>query len=109
MNRFERVVEILDHAVNDEDIGAHGAFWRTLSRDQFVAKVVYGKKLVVLNDGPNSNLIRALRGLPPFGRDVGQPTAQFRRMPGGFPAVAVADIDFIETWINDGCPEDPLP
>jgi photosystem II stability/assembly factor-like uncharacterized protein len=30
-------------------------------------------------------------------------------MPFGFPPVSEGNIGFIEQWINDGCPEDPLP
>jgi hypothetical protein len=30
-------------------------------------------------------------------------------MPFGFPAVSDENIKFIEQWIDDGCPEDPLP
>jgi hypothetical protein len=38
--RFQRVREILDEAVGGPggSIGAHGTFWRGLTRDQFVAE-----------------------------------------------------------------------
>jgi hypothetical protein len=40
VNRFERVIQILDEAIGGPDVGiaAHGAFWRGLTRDQFVVK-----------------------------------------------------------------------
>ncbi|HEV2853643.1 MAG TPA: ferritin-like protein [Thermoanaerobaculia bacterium] len=108
-NRFAQVKQILDDVVQGEDIGAHGPFWRGLTRDQFVAKKVFGRALVVVGDGPGSNLVKALRGLSPFGSDTGTGGAVFRRMPAGRPPVGTAEIEFIEAWINDGCPEDPLP
>ena len=108
-NRFAQVKQILDDSVQGEDIGAHGPFWRGLTRDQFVAKKVFGRALVVVGDGPGSNLVKALRGLAPFGSDTGTSGAIFRRMPAGRPPVGAAEIEFIEAWINDGCPDDPLP
>ena len=48
--------------------------------------------------GARSALIRGLRGLPPFDG------TQFVRLPWGGTAVADADIDRIETWIDEGCP-----
>jgi hypothetical protein len=109
MTRYERVKQILDQAVNNADIGAHRAFWRTLTRDAFVQKSVFGLPLVKLGDGPNSNLVLALRGRAPFGANIGTPNGRFNRMPDGFPPVADADIAFIQTWINDRCPEDAMP
>ena len=108
MTRYDRVKEILDNAVQGKNIAAHGAFWRNVTRAEFVAKFVFGRPLLKLGDGPNSNLIRALRGQPPFGRDAGNPSALYPRMPVGFPPVAAAEIAFIEKWITDGCPEDPV-
>lgn len=104
MNRFERVKQILDAAVGGQNFAAHGAFWRGKSRDQLVAEVVFGQTLLVVGDGAGSNLVKALRGQAPFGQDQGTPGAFFRRMPAGRPAVAAADVDFIEQWIDDGCP-----
>jgi Ferritin-like len=104
-NRFARVKEILDAAVGPRSFGAHGPFWRGQSRDQFVQFVFANHPLVVVGNGRDSNLIKALRGQKPFGRDIGTPGAFFRRMPAGRPPVAPADVDFIEQWINDGCPD----
>ena len=102
---FTRVKQILDDSVGGANFGAHGAFWRGQTRDQFVAHSVFGQQLVILNDGANSNLVKALKGEPPFGSDSGSSGAIFRRMPGGRPPVASADIQFIEDWINNGAPE----
>jgi hypothetical protein len=105
-NRFARVKEILDAAVGPLPFGAHGPFWRGQSRDQFIQFVYANHPLVVVGNGRDSNLVKALRGQKPFGRDIGTPGAFFRRMPAGRDPVAPADIDFIEQWINDGCPDD---
>lgn len=100
--------EILENAIGGQHIGAHGPFWRNLSRDQFVAKVIYGQQLLVVGDGDASNIIKALSGENPFGSDTGTVDATFRRMPAGRPPVPQNDIDFIRQWINEGCPEDSI-
>lgn len=108
MNRYQKVFEILDSAVGGPtaSVGFHGAFWRGHTRDQFVARKVIGLPLVVVGDGANSNLVKALKGETPFGADSGNPNADFNRMPSGRPPVATADIDFIKKWIDEGCLED---
>jgi len=112
MNRFERVIQILDDAIGgpDASIGAHGAFWR-VPRDEFVTKKVFGRDLVVVGQGASSNLVRALKGETPFGNDLpdASPDAIFPRMPAGLDPVAMQDIAFIAQWIDEGCLEDPLP
>ncbi len=108
MDRLQRVIDILDAAIGgpDVNIAMHRAFWRGLSRDQFVAKKVLGLDLLVVGDGRASNLVKALRGEPPFGADLPEPPtdARFSRMPTGMPPVPDADIDFIKQWIDAGCP-----
>lgn len=108
---FERVIKILDGSIGgpEASIGAHRAFWRGLTRDQFIAKKVFGKDLVVVGDGANSNLVRALRGQSPFGSDLTDPPedADFRRMPAGREPVPDDSIKFIEQWISDGCQDEP--
>lgn len=113
MNRFEHVIQILDDAIGgpDASIGAHGTFWRGLTRDQFVAKKVFTLPLIVVGQGASSNLVLALKGETPFGNDLPSPPpdARFPRMPFGLPPVAAEDIAFIERWIDEGCLEDALP
>jgi hypothetical protein len=104
-NRFGQVTQILDAAVGPEPFGAHGAFWRGLTRDQFVVKIVRGEQLLVVGDGSGSNLVKALRGQVPFGSDIGTAGADLRRMPAGRDPVPDADIAVIERWIDDGCPD----
>lgn len=106
MKRFDRVKQILDEAIGDAAIGAHGAFWRPLDLPAFKAKKVYGKQLVVAGDVGKSNLILALRGESPFGADIGVAGATYPRMPARMPPVPNGKIDFIAQWVADGCPDD---
>jgi hypothetical protein len=108
MSRFEQVKQILDDAVGGQDIAAHRRFWLGVTRDQFVAKSIYGEPLLVVGDGNASNLVKALRGELPFGADTGTPEAFYRRMPAGMEPVAPDRIDFVRQWIDDGCPDDPV-
>ena len=113
MGRFQRVCEILDEAVGGPaaPVGFHGAFWRGLTRDQFVGTKVFGKELVVVGDGAASNLVLALKGQSPFGADLPDPPpgASINRMPSGRDPVPDELITFIERWIDDGCPVDEPP
>jgi len=104
MNRFERVTQILDEAIGgpNASIRSHGPFWRRLTRDQFVGEVVKGRPLLVVGQGAESNLVKALKGVTPFDGTL------LRRMPAGRPPVPAEGIAFIEQWIDDGCPEDPI-
>jgi len=113
VNRFQRVLEILDEAIGGPDagIGSHGPFWRKLTRDEFVAKKVFGLHVVEVGQGASANLVRALKGEAPFGSDLPSPppNARFSRMPAGLPPVSAENIAFIEKWIDEGCLEDALP
>lgn len=96
MNRFSQVKIYLDEAIEGRSIGAHGAFWRGLSRDEFVEYKVFGVvEVVSVGDGANSNLIKRLRG------------DGVRRMPPApFSAMPDDRIAFIQRWIDDGAPAD---
>ncbi len=109
MNRYQQVKDILDAAVGGPGAavgGPHRAFWRTQTRNQFVAFRILGLPLVALGNGSGSNLIKALRGESPFGVDTGTPGASFRRMPGGLPPVPDEQIAFLSAWIDAGAPEE---
>jgi photosystem II stability/assembly factor-like uncharacterized protein len=110
MNRYERVRKILDDAIGGPDatIGRHGPFWRDLTRDEFVAHAVFTVPLITVGDGSASNLVKALRGQAPFGKDIGTAGATTRRMPAGMLPVPPDQIDFIERWIDEGCLEDEI-
>lgn len=113
MTGFQRVIDILDRSIGGPDVGiaAHGAFWRGLTRDQFVTHKVFNRELLVVGRGADSNLVKSLRGEAPFGADLDTPPpgAIFPRMPFGFPPVADADIALISKWIDEGCPEQGPP
>jgi len=72
MTRYERVQQILDEAIGgpDVNIGVHGAFWRGLTRDQFVTKKVFNLDLVVVGSGSAANLVKSLKGEAPCGADI---------------------------------------
>ncbi len=64
---YARIKQILDDAVQGQNIGKHGPFWRTLTRDQFVAHSVFGRKVIAVKpngsfDADESNLVKARRG-----------------------------------------------
>jgi hypothetical protein len=114
MRRFSEIRSILETAVQGNDIGAHGNFWRQQTRDQFVEFTYRGQRLVAKKadgtfDEEESGLVKALEGRSPFGRDTGTAGANFRRMPAGLSAVPRENIDVIRAWIRDGCPDDDLP
>lgn len=102
---FRGVVDILDAAVGgpDAEVGPpHHAFWRNVTRDEFVATKLFGQPILVLGDGAHSHVILSLKGEPPFGTG---PDAKFPRMPVGFDPVADDDIRSIEQWIDNGAPD----
>lgn len=108
MDGFLHVKELLDGAVGGPGApvpGPHGPFWRSLSRDQFVAFELFGFPVVTVGDGNGSTIVKALRGQAPFGVDVGTAGAQFRRMPAGRPPMAPERIAEIVSWIDGGCPD----
>ena len=110
MNRFQKLIQILDAAVGGPTapVGFHGAFWRGVSRNDFVTMKIFGLELISIGDGAGSNLVKALKGETPFGADAGNPEASFNRMPSGMTPVSPDDVAFIQTWIDEGCPEDEL-
>ena len=75
MNRFERVVQILDEAVGGPaaPVSFHGAFWRNVTRDAFVARSIFGLPLIAVGNGTGSTLVKALKGRNALWRRHGQP------------------------------------
>jgi hypothetical protein len=108
---YATIQGLLDAAIGGSDvtIGAHGAFWRTMNRDQFVAAIIFGQHLIKAKagggfDADASALVAALEARAPFGSDVGTTGATFRRMPAGGPAMPRDQISTIRVWILAGCP-----
>jgi photosystem II stability/assembly factor-like uncharacterized protein len=113
MNRFEHVIRILDESIGgpEASFAGHGPFWRGLTRDAFVAAKVFSRDLLVVGDGAASNLVKALKGEAPFGSNLQPrpPGAVLPRMPVGLDPVSDPDIAFIQSWIDDGCPDEAAP
>jgi hypothetical protein len=96
--KFADVQTILENAVNGQTIGAHGNFWRNVTRDQFVALTVEGMQLLVVGDHANSNLFKALKGIAPFDGTFAP------QMPENYPPVPDPQIQQIADWIDASCP-----
>jgi hypothetical protein len=96
--KFPDVQTILENAVNGDDIGKHGNFWRNVSRDQFVKLTVVGEQLLVVGNSADSNLVKAIKGLPPFDGTFAP------RMPVGYDPIPDPQIKQIADWIDASCP-----
>jgi hypothetical protein len=100
---YHVVQEILEHgaAVGAPDHDGHERFW-LLPLEQFLAiGSIYGIEVIAPvgpDRGARSGLIQALRGEGPFAED-------FDRMPRGLPPIPDDKIDYIQQWIDEGCPE----
>jgi hypothetical protein len=84
------------------DDAPHGAFWNTLTYDQFVNGNVPGVagpvKILVSGSAANSNLIKILQGpLTVSGHS-------FPRMPVGGPFMSAEMIATLADWIDRNCP-----
>lgn len=107
---FSKVVRLLESAVRGFRVGAHHNFWRGVTRDEFVSMSVFGHALVARRedgsfDAAGSNLIKALRGEPPFdGADPADPS-RMPRMPADHPPMPPEAVEYIYRWIEAGCPE----
>lgn len=97
MRRYSQVQVYLDEAVNGIRFGGHGPIWRGKDRDEFVALQVFSFDFVTVGDGPNSNLVKVLRGTLPGVSQMPPDEPEYNPVPA-------AKIDFIEEWITDGCP-----
>jgi tyrosinase len=121
--RFHRVQAILDGAAGQSSASyqGYGRFWH-LPLAELLTLSIYGVRMIApsaehgggpahheccghgaaspqLGRGAASGLIHGLRGMFPFDG------TQFPRLPWGGTRVAEADIQFIERWIDDGCPD----
>jgi hypothetical protein len=95
----------IDGVLSDLGVGSpgppHRAFWRSLTYTQFVNGNIpgVGVPALVSRHSDQSNIILALRGLPPFDG------SQFSQMPEGGPFFSSAQIQPIADWIDAGCPQ----
>jgi hypothetical protein len=83
-----------------ENMAPHGAFWNTLSYEDFVTGSVLGSyPILEKGSSATSNIILALRGETPFNGDP------MPRMPAdGPPWFTEEQIQTIADWIDAGCP-----
>lgn len=105
IRRYERIQKILDDAAGGGR-PIHGnlkRFWNLPLSEFMKLPPINGVKLIAdpgAHRGARSGLILALRGQPPFG-EGGIP-----RMPLNRPPVSSDNINYIEKWIDDNCPDD---
>jgi hypothetical protein len=101
--RFPDIQKILDDAVNNEDIGRHGPFWRNTTRDEFVVKNVFGCPIIHTEGGKfvgsKSQLVMVLRQAITDCNQRPRP-----QMPLGFDPVPPEKIQIISDWIDAQCP-----
>lgn len=91
-----------DEETDSEQQSPHGAFWNTLTYDQFVNGNVpkIGVKILIKGNSAQSNFILALRGQKPFDG------SRFQQMPAdGPPYLTEEQIAPIAAWIDAGCPQ----
>ena len=103
---FKEVQTALQNFVTANNIpissAPHGAMWeRGATEDAQYKAFVTGDAIssypiLKVGDGPDSNIIRALRGQSPFDGST------FPQMPPGGPYLDDATISAIEGWITDG-------
>jgi len=102
LGQWEQVRQILNGATGFGRPRHEGTFrfWK-LSLPEFMQVELEGETIIAPpgpDRGKNSNLIKVLKGEPPFD------TAIFP-MPRNRPSIDPEFIAFIEKWIDDGCPE----
>ena len=95
MPGLQQVQDVLERVLGAAPLPFHIAFWRGRTRDELVATEVLGQPLIVVGQPEASPLVQVLRGAA-----SGPIRAYFvsARADAG-------DLDVIEQWIRDGCPE----
>jgi hypothetical protein len=85
----------------DPDSAPHGAFWNTMSYDEFIRDDIpnfEGVKVLIVGDAPNSNIIQILKG-------IGEQAGNYGPMPPGVPIGKKTEIiDSLSDWIVRKCP-----
>src|SRR5262245_61045085 len=108
--RYQHVQEILERATGNGQPGhrGQGRFWNLPLQEFMQLEPIHGVQVIATpgpNRGARSGLVLSLKGEPPFSPFGGE---FIRRMPMFREPVAPADIAFIEKWIDDGCPDEPM-
>jgi tyrosinase len=108
ITRYQHVRDILDRAAGNghPSHGGNGRFWNKPLQEFMQLRINTIPVIATpgANRGARSGLILGLKGEPPFGDD----DSDLPRMPLFKPPVAPADIAFIEKWIDDDCPDEPM-
>jgi hypothetical protein len=112
LTRYQHVQDILERATGNGQPGhfGHGRFWNKPLQEFMQMGPLAGVDIIATpgpNRGARSGLTLSLKGEPPFGPSGGS-VGVIPRMPFLRPPVAPADIAFIEKWIDDGCPDEPM-
>src|SRR5687767_8312629 len=101
LNSYADVQTFFDDFISanniDIDDAPHGAFWNTLSYDDFVngdVPGVAGVKILISGNSADSNLVKILKGPLTVGGQT------FRRMPGGGPFMTSDMIASLADWID---------
>ena len=108
---FSDIVDLLNTLVplGDPNIkdAPHQAFWRGVTRDQFVSKTTddwgVNGKLVVPGDLTNSNLFLALSGTSPFDGSQLPQMPDINSDPNAKTATA-EQLDTVKNWIMNQAP-----
>jgi hypothetical protein len=114
LNSFADVKKFIDKVLSDNhnSVGGakHGAFWNTLSYNDFINGDVPNEldpannqpvRILVKGDSTKSNLIFALLGIgPTFG-----PTGSIGQMPKFATPFTLDQVKSIAAWIDKGCPQ----
>jgi hypothetical protein len=117
LTSFAAVQEFLNDFVRNNNIdlsgSPHGAFWNTMTYDDFIAagennqgyvpgvQDANGNPVPILNkingkyDGPSSNIVTVLLGT----------NGSFPQMPQGGPYMTNDQVNEISDWISAQCPE----
>ena len=120
LTSWKDVQAFLDAHSGNVSGAPHGAFWHTLTYEEFVTGCVPDKgglaggppcvtytgdqggptvSILVKGSSANSNIIKALLGQSPFdGSD-------FPQMPKGGPYLTPTQVSPLAAWIDAGCPQ----
>lgn len=105
LNNYADVQKALTDFCNNVGVdpasAPHGAFWKTMSYNDFITRDIPGfpgVKVLVVGDAASSNIIQILKG-------IGEQADNYGPMPPGVPDnQKTAIIDSLSDWIVRKCP-----